>query len=97
MPFVSKYYNLEKFNLGDGWTRETFAFAVEQLESMGREKLLELMALPYIQLSFMGDYWREETPEEEFVAAILSDYKQPDVLQAIYEVQNFTPPKKKQL
>jgi|GEM_PF-4890141 len=84
MAYESKYYNLDAH--GPDWTKAGFAWAVEALETMSRERLLRVCALPEINIRFTATDWRENTQEEEIIGVILADYPSDTVLSAIRKI-----------
>jgi hypothetical protein len=85
MSYESKYYNISSFAEAE---RSLAAWVLEKLEGMPREKLITLCNLPEIQLSFTGDDWKETTPEEEIISALISDFSLQDLMTAIKKLEN---------
>lgn len=56
------------------WEQNDFAWAVEQLETIPREKLIMVCKSPNINLTFYDKNWEKTTPDEQIIIALLTDY-----------------------
>jgi hypothetical protein len=82
--FKSKYYDIDAYyeNVAskEGWRKEDFIFVLSVLESLPKEKLIEICKSPEIQLRFSGDNWEKIVDEEDIVSALISDYSPEDLI-----------------
>jgi hypothetical protein len=82
--FKSKYYDIDAYyeNVAsqEGWRKEDFIFVLSVLESLPKEKLIEICKSPEIQLRFSGDNWEKIVDEEEIIGALISDYPPEDLI-----------------
>lgn len=86
--YKSKYYNIDAYYEStakkEGWQKEDFIWALKVLESLPKEKLIEICEDPQIQLRFIDidknkpEDW-DKIDEEQIVSALISDYG-PDTL-----------------
>lgn len=86
--YRSKYLNLDSWAKWGAWNREDFAWAVEQLETAGREKLLKICSHDHIRLTFDAPEWERNTPDEQIIIALLTDYSPEVLLLAIRATSN---------
>jgi hypothetical protein len=81
--FESKYFNIDEYykNVAskEGWKKEDFVWALKVLESLPKEKLIEICKDPRIDLKFTGKDWETTTDEEEIIGALIADYP-PNIL-----------------
>jgi hypothetical protein len=59
--------------------KEDFVWALKVLESLPKEKLIEICKNPRIDLKFTRKDWETTTEEEEIIGALIADYP-PNIL-----------------
>jgi hypothetical protein len=87
--YKSKYYNIDAYYEStakkDGWKKEDFIWALKILESLPKEKLIELCQHPEIDIRFTYSTW-DEVDEEQLVAVLISDVPPNTLLNVIKKV-----------
>lgn len=80
MVYKSKYIETspmaQKWKDG-GWDEKSFSSAVETLEMMPREELIEICR--ELGLRFTASDWEKTTSEEQIILAILGDYRAEEI------------------
>ena len=76
MTYESKNYDLN--SIPKDWGNEDFAWVIEQLETMPKEKLFSLCNFSEIELRFPGSVL-EDVPVDEILNALIADFT-PDIL-----------------
>jgi len=86
--YESKYYDIDAYYEStakhDGWKKEDFIWALKILESLPKEKLIELCQHPEIDIKPSGGWGGWD--EEQLVAVLISDVPPDTLLNVIKKV-----------
>lgn len=80
MSYESKYYNLD--TPGEKWSHDEFAFVVQALEAIPREKLLTLVE--HFGIRFTGG--NTSIDHEELVSVLITDAPKDELLALLHKL-----------
>lgn len=88
-PYESKYFNIDKFYEStakyEGWKKEDFAWVIQVLESLPKEKLVAICEHPEVRIRFTSGTF-DDVDEEQLVNVVLSDTTPKVLLKVLKEM-----------